>query len=116
MSILGLPRESEATMLKLTQEIFGPLDPDLQRDPAENDAQMGTLMELGQYFTEIVEDRRKNPTDDLATVLANAEVDGKPMDPLDQMSYFIIAATAGHDTTSAVLGAGMKALLDQPEQ
>ena len=32
------------------------------------------------------------------------------------MSYFIIAASAGHDTTSAVLGAGMKALLEHPEQ
>ncbi len=116
MSILGLPRESEATMLKLTQEIFGPLDPDLQREPSAQDAQMGTLQELGQYFTEIIEDRKKNPSDDLATVLANAEVDGQPMDPLDQMSYFIITATAGHDTTSAVLGAGMQALLDHPEQ
>lgn len=116
MSILGLPRQSEATMLKLTQEIFGPFDPDLQRNPDEGQEEMGTLMELGQYFTEVVEDRKKNPSDDLATVLANAEVDGKPMDALDQMSYFIITATAGHDTTAAVLGGGMKALIDHPEQ
>lgn len=116
MSILGLPRQSEATMLKLTQEIFGPLDPDLQRDPNDTSQQMGTLLELGQYFTEVVEDRKKKPSDDLATVLAHAEVDGKPMDPMDQMSYFIITATAGHDTTASVLGAGMKALLEQPDQ
>jgi len=38
------------------------------------------------------------------------------MSEIDQMSYFIITATAGHDTTSSVLGAGMKALLDNPEQ
>lgn len=116
MSILGLPRQSEATMLKLTQEIFGPMDPDLQRDAGNNSESMGTLLELGEYFTEIVEDRKKNPSDDLATVLANAEVDGQPMDKMDQMSYFIITATAGHDTTSAVLGAGMKALLENPGQ
>lgn len=116
MSILGLPRQSEATMLKLTQEIFGPFDPDLQREDGGGGEQMGTLMELGQYFTEIVEHRKKNPSDDLATVLANAEVDGKPMDAMDQMSYFIITATAGHDTTSAVLGAGMKAMIEQPDQ
>ncbi len=116
MSILGLPRESEATMLKLTQEIFGPNDPDLQRDGPGGDDQLGTLVELGQYFTEVIEDRKKNPSDDLATVLANAEVDGEPIDPVDQMGYFIITATAGHDTTSSVLGAGMKALLEQPEQ
>jgi cytochrome P450 len=115
MSILGLPRESEATMLKLTQEIFGSEDPDLQRTDLES-ADLGTLMEFSAYFQDVIEDRKKNPQEDLATVLATAEVDGEPMDPLDQMSYFIIAASAGHDTTSGVLGAGMKALLDNPEQ
>ena len=115
MSILGLPRDSEATMLKLTQEIFGSEDPDLQRTDWE-DSFGGPISDFSAYFQEVVEDRKKNPQDDLATVLANAEVDGRPMEPLDQMSYFIIAASAGHDTTSAVLGAGMKALLEQPEQ
>jgi len=74
------------------------------------------LLAFGGYFQEVIDDRKKNPQDDLATVLATAQVDGEPMDPLDQMSYFIIAASAGHDTTSAVLGAGMKALLENPEQ
>ncbi|MFT4520055.1 MAG: cytochrome P450 [Halioglobus sp.] len=116
MSILGLPRQSEETMLKLTQEVFGPFDPDLQRDPTDSSEQMGTLLELGEYFAEIVEDRKKNPADDLATVLANAKVDGEPMDAMDQMSYFIITATAGHDTTASVLGGGMRALLSHPDQ
>ncbi len=116
MSILGLPRESEATMLKLTQEIFGGQDPDLMRDPDQQTMNAETIMEFGSYFDEVIKDRKQNPQDDLATVLANAEVDGKPMEPLDQLSYFIIAASAGHDTTSAVLGAGMKALLQHPDQ
>ncbi|MEE4661915.1 MAG: cytochrome P450 [Halieaceae bacterium] len=116
MSILGLPRESEATMLKLTQEIFGGQDPDLMRDPDQQTMNAETIMEFGAYFDEVIKDRKQNPQEDLATVLANAEVDGKPMDPLDQLSYFIIAASAGHDTTSAVLGAGMKALLEHPDQ
>jgi cytochrome P450 len=64
----------------------------------------------------VVEDRKKNPTDDLASVLANALVDGEPMEHLDQISYFIITATAGHDTTSATISGGMKALLEHPEQ
>ncbi len=116
MSILGLPRESEGTMLRLTQEIFGGQDPDLARDPNSETMNADTLIEFGAYFTEVIEDRKKNPKDDLATVLANAEVDGKPMEPLDQMSYFIIAAAAGHDTTSGTIGAGMKALMGHPEQ
>ena len=116
MSILGLPRESEATMLKLTQEIFGGQDPDLARDPDLQKMNADTLLEFGAYFDEVIKDRRQHPRDDLASVLANAEVDGKPMEPLDQLSYFIIAASAGHDTTSGVLGAGLKALLEHPEE
>ena len=95
LSILGLPRESEETMLKLTQEIFGGQDPDLQRGE-DLTAGMQVLHDFGAYFNEVIADRKVNPRDDLATVLANAEVDGDPMDPLDQMSYFIITASAVH--------------------
>ncbi len=115
MSILGLPREAEDTMLRLTQEMFGGQDPDLQRGEDET-AGLEVLNDFGAYFSEVIEDRKKNPRDDLATVLANAEVDGEPMNVLDQASYFIITASAGHDTTSAAIGGGMKALLEHPDQ
>jgi len=51
MSILGLPRQSEETMLKLTQEVFGNMDPDLQREVDDSSESMQTLMDLGSYFT-----------------------------------------------------------------
>ena len=41
---------------------------------------------------------------------------GEPMEQLDQISYFIITATAGHDTTSATISGGMKALMEHPDQ
>ena len=115
VSILGLPREAEPTMLKLTQEMFGGQDPSLQRgeDPT---AGLAVIQDFTDYFTEVIAERKRNPSDDLASVLANAEVDGKPMETLDQMSYFIITASAGHDTTSAAIGGGMKALIEHPDQ
>jgi cytochrome P450 len=113
LSILGLPREAESTLLTLTQEMFGGQDPSLQRGDSEI-AGLEVLNDFNAYFTEVIADRKKNPQDDLATVLANAEVDGEPMNLLDQMSYFIITASAGHDTTSAAIGGGMKALLEHP--
>ena len=115
MNILGVPKEDEQMMLKLTQEIFGADDPEQQRGGGLNDA-LDVITDFFNYFNAIIEDRKKTPTDDLASVIANAEVDGEPMDNFDQVSYFIISATAGHDTTSAILGGGMKALIEQPEQ
>lgn len=115
MSIIGVAPEEEAMMLKLTQELFGGQDPTQSRGVNVDDG-LGVLMDFFSYFTAVVEDRKKHPTDDLASILANALVDGEPMEQLDQISYFIITATAGHDTTSATISGGMKALLEHPDQ
>lgn len=115
MSILGVVPEEEGMMLKLTQELFGSQDPDQGRGD-DTGAGMAVLLDFFAYFKGVVEDRRKNPTDDLASVLANATVDDDYLEELDLISYFIITATAGHDTTSATTGGGLKALLEFPEQ
>ena len=115
MSIIGVAPEEEAMMLKLTQELFGGQDPTQSRGGDVGDG-LAVLMDFFNYFTAVVEDRKKNPCGDLASILANALVDGEPMEQLDQISYFIITATAGHDTTSATISGGMKALLEHPEQ
>jgi len=115
MSIIGVDPEEEGMMLKLTQELFGGQDPQQSRGVEVTDG-LGVLMDFFSYFKNVVEDRKQNPGDDLASVLANALVDGEPMSELDQISYFIITATAGHDTTSATIGGGMKALMEFPQQ
>ncbi len=115
MSIIGVAPEEEAMMLKLTQELFGGQDPSQSRGTGVEDG-LGVLMDFFNYFTAVVEDRKQNPGDDLASLLANAVVDGQPMETLDQISYFIITATAGHDTTSATVGGGMKALIEHPQE
>lgn len=115
MQILGVREEDEARMLKLTQELFGGNDPEQKRGEDMSDM-YAVMTDFFNYFNAIIEERKKNPTDDLASVIANAEVDGAPMDNFDQVSYFIISATAGHDTTSASIGGGMRAMIQQPEQ
>jgi len=115
MSIIGVAPEEEGMMLKLTQELFGGQDPTQSRGVNVDDG-LAVLMDFFAFFTAVVEDRKKNPSDDLASLLANALIDGQPMEQLDQISYFIITATAGHDTTSATISGGMKALLEHPDQ
>lgn len=116
-TILGVPREMEPDILRLTNQLFGADDPDLQR---EGDDIQKVAMELGlelfQLFSGIIEDRRANPRDDLATVLATATVDGEPMGPMETVGYFLITFTAGHDTTKNALVGGMQAFLDNPDQ
>src|SRR6185369_5842499 len=120
MMILGVPPEDERFMLKMTQEIFGPGDPDVaaetahKADTAAFGAQgeqtvdlMQTAMKLFEYFGAITVDRRKHPKDDLSSVIANGMVDGQPIGEREAMSYYIIVATAGHDTTSSTTAGGL---------
>jgi cytochrome P450 len=116
LAILGLPESDYPRMLKLTQELFGAEDPDFQRDDDAMAGLLQTVADFVAYFDGITEDRHANPTADLASVIANGIVDGQPIGHKEQLGYYIIAATAGHDTTSNAMSGGMHALLEHPDQ
>jgi cytochrome P450 len=121
MSILGVPDEDEPMMLRLTREYFGHDDEDLKRQSQERTPQEAAkvlhevVAEATAYFRRVSESRRRQPTDDLASVIANSVVDGKPISDLDAMGYYITAAFAGHDTTSSSIAGGLWALAEHPE-
>jgi cytochrome P450 len=123
MQILGVPEEDEQRMLFLTQQMFGGQDEDLSGTGMKDmtpeqitQVVAGAVAEFERYFAAIAADRRANPTDDVASVIANAEVDGEPLNDRDMAGYYIIVASAGHDTTSASTAGAMMALAQDPEQ
>jgi cytochrome P450 len=115
MSLLGLPESDFPRMLALTQEMFGGDDDELKRG-ATLEEQLEVLLEFFGYFTALTASRRERPTEDLASAIANARVDGEPLSDVDTASYYVIIATAGHDTTSATISGGLQALIDNPDQ
>lgn len=128
MEIMGVPAADEPFMLKLTQEIFGPQDPDvlaqsdhMSKDPTLTGERrsvdlMQTALEFYKYFGAITADRRANPRDDLASLVANGMIDGAPIGEREAMSYYIIVATAGHDTTSSTASGGLLQLIKNPDE
>ena len=122
MEILGVPEQDEPRMLKLTQELFGSQDPDTARirealSPEQfSDMMQSVVNDFGAYFRGITEERRSHPRDDLATVIANARIGGEYMPDHDATSYYMIVATAGHDTTSSSTAGAIWALAENPEQ
>lgn len=129
MMILGLPAEDENRMLQMTQEIFGPQDPDVVArsriitqgvSPEASGNPQVDLFALVQqffaYFGEVIQDRRANPRDDLATVIAQGQVDGEPIGLLEAVSYYAITVTAGHDTTSSSASGGLLQLMRNPAE
>ncbi|MFD4414258.1 cytochrome P450 [Streptomyces sp. NPDC058476] len=113
LSLLGLPESDFPRMLKLTQELFGEGDPELRRG-AEADDVLATLLDFFTYFQDLTNARRAAPTDDLASAIANARVDGAHLSDIDTLSYYVIIATAGHDTTSSTISGGLHALIQHP--
>jgi len=114
--ILGVPESDEPFILKLTNELFGSADPEFQRSEDGMVAMRNLFVEFWSYFGRIMEDRRSEPRDDLASVFANARIDGEPMGELETMGYCLIAFTAGHETTRGAIGGGLHALIKNPEQ
>ena len=115
LSLLGLPESDFPFMLKLTQELFGSDDDEFKRGTTTED-QTPVLLDMLQYFNGVTAARREHPTEDLASAIANARVDGEPLSDIDSVSYYLIVATAGHDTTSATISGGLLALIENPDQ
>ena len=121
MSVLGVPPEDEPMMLRLTQQYFGNNDAELARrgtmSPEEvTRGLMETIAEVSDYFRAITADRRRNPADDLASVIANGRIDGELLPEPDSLGYYITVAFAGHDTTSSSVAGGLWALAERPDE
>ena len=123
MQILGVPEADEPRMLFLTQQMFGGQDEDLNKSgvadlPPEQLLQIvvGAVQDFERYFEALAQTKRDRPTEDVASLLANATLDGEPLNPRDLAGYYIILAAAGHDTTSASTAGAMLALSRDPAQ
>ena len=122
LDIIGVPEEDHLKMLELTQWLFTYADPDLKRpgsdltEPSEITRTWGIVFEeFEKYYTPVIADRQKCPRADLASVIANGKIDGGPLEHRALISYFVIASTAGHDTTAATTGTGMWQLAQRPD-
>ena len=112
---LGVTREQEPKILELSNRLFAPDDPELGGGSSPE-----VFRKLGHEFVElflpIIQDRRANPTDDLASLVANGAVDGDPLGPAEMLGYYLIIFSAGHDTTKNALAGGFRALIEHPAE
>jgi cytochrome P450 len=115
LTLLGLPESDFPRMLKLTQELFGGDDTEFQRSES-NDAMLAVLLDFFTYFAALTASRREHPTEDLTSAIANATIDGQPLSDMDTASYYVIVASAGHDTTSAGIAGGLLELVRNPAE
>jgi len=116
MSLLGLPESDFGRMHMLTQEMFGGDDDEYKRDSGSLEDQFAVLLDFFAYFSKLTASRREQPTDDLASAIANGRIDGEPLSDVDTASYYVIVASAGHDTTKDAISGGLYALIENPDE
>ncbi|MCX5231238.1 cytochrome P450 [Streptomyces sp. NBC_00233] len=115
--LLGVPREDEARFHTWADTLAASLDPDPDADPAERGKGPAheARMQLGMYLAGLIEERRKNPGDDMLSQLATAKGPDGPMATMELLSTAALLLIAGHETTVNLITNGMLTLLRHPD-
>ena len=87
MSMLGLPEPDFPRMLTTRRRCSATTMPSCSAVLRKQE-QMSALLEMFQYFTESTASRRDSPTEDLASAIANATIDGEPLSDIETVSYY----------------------------
>lgn len=108
--ILGLPLDDGRELYKLTEIIH------TAPEALPPGAGGAAVMKMFEYGRTVIEEKRAHPGNDLATKLLQAEVDGKRLEDIEFLLFFLLLVDAGGDTTRNLLSAGLIALLENPDQ
>ena len=113
--LLGLPPGDWKLLFRWTNEVVGASDPEYRR-AGEDGAQTRrrATEELFAYFSELVDERRKAPRDDLVSALVEARIEGEPLGSHELLAYALILVAAGNETTRNATSGGLLAFAEHP--
>ena len=106
--LLGVGSDAEEVVLGIAKQAFGTQDPEFKDD--------GSIERAIEFSGGLIEARRATPSEDLASAIANASIDGEALNVLEAMSHIMVLVTAGHDTTASAISGGLLALLRNPAE
>jgi cytochrome P450 len=112
--MLGVPREDRALFKKWSTGVTAPLVPQ-PSVPVVTEGNTA-VEEFKSYFGALAEQRRREPQDDLMTLLVQEDGEGEPLDELDLVHNAAFLLNAGHETTANLIGNAVHALFRFPDQ
>jgi cholest-4-en-3-one 26-monooxygenase len=114
-SFMGIPEEDDAAWAALMNGLLGASDPEINPGGVP-DIMAKLIPELFERCSKLIAERREHPTDDLTSVLVNAEVDGERLEEHEIVMGFFLLVAAGNDSTKATYSSGMRALMENPAE
>jgi len=116
LMILGLPASEAPELLRLTRNFTGREELPVPQGMAREDLILKSSQEIFDYFGAVFDERRRQPRDDVASVIANASIDGAPISRAAALSYYLLLGLAGHDTTNSTMSGALLALIQNPAE
>jgi len=107
--LLGMPDDDHARFARWSAAMAAALDIAFERETIEAADQ--AIAEMRDYFRPLLDQRRKEPRDDLLTALVQVDEHGDQLTEDELYSFCIILLAAGHETTTNLIGNGLLALL-----
>jgi cytochrome P450 len=114
-SFMGIPEKDDAVWANLMNSTLAADDRDLNPDGIEGVLE-NDIPEIFERCRQMIAERLESPTDDLTTVLVNAEIDGHKLEEHEIVMGFFLLVAAGNDSTKATYCSGMQALMENPDQ
>ncbi|MBL8628172.1 MAG: cytochrome P450 [Rhodospirillaceae bacterium] len=112
-AMMGVPASDERRVFTWTNGIFGTDDPDFALSVEESNR---NYLEIFDYGLWLLGERRREPRDDLMTLVATATIDGQPLDPATLKGFFSNMLAAGNETTRSSLAGAIMALSHNKDQ
>ena len=112
--MLGVPAQDIERFKHWSNDVSLTIEPSLRDDQIRRVERAAE--ELYDYFEVIIEERRREPQDDMITALLNAEDEGDKLSHEELLGTLVLLLVAGNETTRNLIGNGMRALLKNPEQ
>lgn len=124
--MMGIERKDWPLMFELTNRVLGSGDPEYQTDLPEEQrgtgeaarlTAMGGVVQMMQFFSAALEDRRQNPREnDLITILLESEIEGEKLNEGDLLAFCFLLILAGNETTRNAISGGLQVLCENPDE
>ena len=113
-ALLDMPTDRSDELREWSQILTATLEPTATLE--DLDAAEQAVGELIPFLDAVISDRRANPGDDVVSALLAAEAEGDRLDMAELMAFVVLLYVAGHETTVNLIGNGVLALLNHPDQ
>lgn len=114
--MMGVPRADWDLMQELTRVAFGSSDPSYRRLSSERLSKGGAHAQILAYHKRLLAERRRAPGDDLVSVLATAEIEGRRLSDPEILLHCDNLIVGGSETTLHAAAGGLLALMERPDQ